>query len=386
MWNSVTVPRTIFSPGAAMEHNRALDGLRGVALLAVFACHSPFFFRYHFEMVAAYASRVEGGGRGVDLFFVLSGFLITSKLIEMHRDRGCISLKVFFVNRATRLFPALYAMLFVTTVVYVIDGAPFNTITPSLFAAVFYYVTWMSTFGIPIVTWLGHLWSLSLEEQFYVVWPFIMMLAVRTRVRTACIGIALFAVAALAWRIIQYRHNPLLFAFGGTRPDIRFDGPVYGALVAFIVSRYTLSRSLSLFAGVVGGSLVAAHIVFAWVQRPYSAFIGISLFYLAAGLLILSLTTHATWIARFLENRVLTTIGRYSYGAYLWHFPIWLYITGRMRIASPLVQATVCLVVTALATAASWIFIEQPAMRMRPRLLRSQEPTPAPVLADTPYG
>lgn len=354
-----------------MEHNKALDGLRGVALLAVFACHSPFFFRHRIDIASEYARRVEGGGRGVDLFFVLSGFLITTKLLEMHQNRGRISLKVFYVNRATRLFPALYTLLIVTTVVHVLDGTPFAEIRPSILAAVFYYVTLMTTLGLTMVNWLGHLWSLSLEEQFYVVWPFVVMLAVRLRVRTALTVIALIAIGAWAWRLVMYRHDPSLFTWGGQRPDIRFDGPVYGALVAFFVTQYRMTRSMSLMVGLIGGVFVAAHIGFAWVRPSYSAIVGISVFNLAAAMLILSLATYPTGLSRLLGNRFLVVIGRYSYGAYLWHLPLWLYLTARLPFTSPFVLATICLAVTAAVTALSWTLIEQPAMRIRPWLLRT---------------
>ena len=160
-----------------MKHRPELDGLRGIAILAVLAAHTG---------VPGFAD--GGGGAGVTLFFVLSGYLITSLLLAERDKNGRVDLRAFYVRRALRLLPALAAVLVVVVVLLLAGLAPAAAVADTNYAIVIagvvaYVANWVAVAGQSIGM-LGHTWSLAVEEQFYIVWP-AMLLAGRRFGRTA---------------------------------------------------------------------------------------------------------------------------------------------------------------------------------------------------------
>jgi peptidoglycan/LPS O-acetylase OafA/YrhL len=152
-----------------MGYRPELDGLRAVAVLAVvlYHLHGP-------------QAPILGGFLGVDLFFVLSGFLITRLLLEDHRRRGSISLRSFYRRRMARLFPALAVVLAFVTLdaVTIGSGGPRTQLLAGVAATIGYSANWLWGTGHAFGT-LDAMWSLSVEEQFYVVWPFAFLLIMR---------------------------------------------------------------------------------------------------------------------------------------------------------------------------------------------------------------
>src|SRR5271157_2250169 len=155
-----------------MKHRPELDGLRGIAILAVLGAHTG---------VPGFAD--GGGGAGVTLFFVLSGYLITSLLLAERGRTGRVDLRAFYVRRALRLFPALAAVLLVVAGLLAIGAMPAtataNTDYRIVFAGVVAYVAnWVAVAGQSIGM-LGHCWSLAVEEQFYILWPTLLLAGLR---------------------------------------------------------------------------------------------------------------------------------------------------------------------------------------------------------------
>lgn len=196
-----------------------LDGLRGIAIAAVVVGHTLQFGSL------ADATRAFGG-LGVLLFFVLSGFLITDILFAESAHTGWVNLTAFYTRRALRLLPALLVFVAIVTVLKLVGQLPKESWT-SVLASLLYV---RNIFGSGDA--LGHLWSLSLEEQFYVTWPLAFALLGVRRLRTVIVFLLLMAV----WRAVAIRmrlSNPAIGAFY-ERPWYRYDSILYGCLAAIL--------------------------------------------------------------------------------------------------------------------------------------------------------
>jgi peptidoglycan/LPS O-acetylase OafA/YrhL len=224
----------------ALGYEPALDGVRGVAVLAVVGYH------------AAYLPR--DGPLGVDIFFVLSGFLITTLLLQEWHENGSISLRLFFARRALRLFPALAVMLAVfvaSNVALCLSGylsrGYFHQSVKSAALGVFYVSNiaraWFSP--DPMVPALGHLWSLAMEEQFYLLWPIALVVLLRsgarerTVLKVLALLLALVAVYRIGLTIAGRSDNRLFYA-----PDTHFDPILVGCLAGTCYTTGLLPRVL----------------------------------------------------------------------------------------------------------------------------------------------
>jgi len=339
-----------------------LDGLRAIAVLAVIAYHLSF-------------SWAQGGLLGVGLFFVLSGYLITDILAgEYRRNRG-IRLPQFWIRRAKRLLPALFVMLFVTMGwVTLLDRAQLPSMRSDLAPAVFYYSNWwfifqhvsyFAKFGPPSP--LGHLWSLAIEEQFYLVWPFLILAGLRwVRDRRLLIVIILAAAAASAVEmavLFSPDGNPTRI-YDGT--DTRAFALLIGAALALALPRDRvfgeISPSARRLLELMGALALAGIFVMFWRTNEYSAFLyqgGLVLFSVLSALAI-AVTVHpGTRLGSVLGWSPLRWIGERSYGIYLWHYPVIVLTTplnARPSILRDLLQVAASFGLAAL----SWKYVEQP--------------------------
>jgi peptidoglycan/LPS O-acetylase OafA/YrhL len=352
---------------------RALDGLRGVAIVLVVAFHS--------RVVLYRAGFVDGGYLGVDLFFVLSGFLITALLLREEADRGRVSFGNFYVRRALRLLPALFfflamhALYVVVTQPTALEGRGDEAGT--ILAAVLYGSNWLITFDpTSVARGLGHLWSLAIEEQFYLLWPGIVIafLGLRRRVNVvvAIVGTAIVVVtvyrAALwlqgkDWTEIYYR------------TDARADALLIGALLAILwVRGLTPRRGLSVAAW------MATAVMLVCVQLAQGSWLylgGFTVFALAAAAMIL-VAVDGSWVGnRVLEWGPLRLLGRVSYGLYLWQSFVFYVVARYGDSWGAPTRLVVAYVAIACATAVSWFVVERPALRLKARLAEQADPTPA---------
>jgi peptidoglycan/LPS O-acetylase OafA/YrhL len=299
-----------------------LDGMRGLAILAVFI--------YHLQLIA-------GGFVGVDLFFVLSGFLITSLLLEEWQQRGTISFGRFYLRRALRLLPGLLALLIGCGAYVAVfqrdDAAAFGK---EALVAVCYVANWPTLHNVPLPR-LGHAWSLSLEEQFYLLWPVLLYLMLRLRLRRGTImtlvvaGILASAVLRgvlfeLYARPRQGHPGSLLRIYNGL--DTRADALLVGCLVALLAAWGLLPRSpafrwatgVASLAGLplIGNIMWAKHM--GTPQLYYGLFTLIAVAFALPAARLLTGPSRAAFAV--LEARPLVYLGRISYALYLVHAPI----------------------------------------------------------------
>lgn len=365
------------------RHWPALDGLRAIAVLAVIGIHVGVF---------------GGGYLGVDVFFVLSGFLITSLLIgEWDSRGGSLRLRDFYARRVLRLFPALGCVVLIAgalgVLVYAVNGAGDRVFARATFGAIPWVASFASNFayvlhpGAPDGTLgaLSHTWSLAVEEQFYILWPGIFLLLIRrgcSRSRLA-LALAVVAVAEMAYRILManagYGHDRLYYA-----PDTHSDGLLLGCAVAFWLASGPSARWRQVvrrFARPAMWLAVASLCLeFVLGSRPGES-VQIAVAALASAVLVAGVVLAGTpaLLERVLCARLAIWTGKRSYGLYLWHV---VFIATSEALCAPrtgLFPASPgkrLIFATALgaAVAASFIvadlsyrFIELPALRLKHR-------------------
>jgi peptidoglycan/LPS O-acetylase OafA/YrhL len=343
-----------------------LDGLRAIAVLAVIA--------YHLEVGWA-----RGGLLGVGVFFTLSGYLITDLLLGQRDAVGHLRLGDFWLRRARRLLPALFLMLAVVVAwVTLFDPAQLPTLRGYVAAAALYVSNWwniireasyFARFGPPPP--LDHLWSLAVEEQFYLVWPFLLWLGlrfVRGRYRLAGLTLAAATLSAVAMALLYQPGVDPTRVYEGT--DTRVFGLLLGAALAMVWPSRRLRADLALrrrllldVAGVVGLVVIALLI---WRTDQFSPSLyrgGMVLLSVGTVLVVAAVAHPASWLGPALGWAPLRWLGVRSYGIYLWHFPIIVLTTPTLQRGVNLPQQLLQVVATIAIAALSWRYFEEPIRR-----------------------
>jgi peptidoglycan/LPS O-acetylase OafA/YrhL len=353
-------------------HVAALDGVRALAVSSVVA--------FHLGMTWA-----PGGYLGVDVFFVLSGFLITALLLSERDTNGRISLGRFYARRALRLLPALLAVLgalwLFTTVTVVGDSA--HRVRGDGLAALFYFANWRAAFGhAPFLGFMGHAWSLSIEEQFYAVWPLLVVgaLALRGGRRSLVLVLAVAGTVVppllrLAWWDGSAATMTRLYYGLDTRADALFAGAVLAVIVAS--GRLPVGRlARSVYAALALGALAVLGLLVATMPRSDASLYrgAMSLVAVSAVALIAHLLASPRGpLGRVLSFPPLAALGKISYGVYLWHWPVIVATNPWGRTGGALVaKAAIALGLSIV----SWWVVERPFLRLKDRF-RSSVPVPA---------
>jgi peptidoglycan/LPS O-acetylase OafA/YrhL len=342
----------------------AFDGIRGVAVHIVLISHLNAILPIPMILV------VPGAVVPLDMFFVLSGFLITALLLQEQRRAGAIDIPAFYQRRALRLFPAL-ALVVVAHLIYaLIAGLPRELEFSSLLSIVFYYSNWQMALapkdflGGPVFAeGLQHLWSLSVEEQFYLVWPLLVLLVGRRWRLRAQVGALLVVIVAVGvHRAAQY-HAGVPWSAVVVRTDTRADAPLVGALLAFVWA--ARREPLRLLGPAAWAGALALLPILAWapINGPFLYYGGLSLIDWSCGAIVLA-AIDGRWTGnRLFRLGYFVRSGRISYGLYLWHLPI--YAVVRRYGSHDLAGAALALALTAAFALASWRFLEQPALRWK---------------------
>ena len=338
----------------SLGHRPGLDGVRGIAILLVLLGHLEVW-------------GVTGGGwAGVTLFFVLSGFLITSILLDEHAATGRISLPKFYRRRALRLLPALGAILAVTLAGRLVSGD--QSAWRDAAGVAFYSANWLEIATGTDLPWLGHTWSLAVEEQYYLVWPFLLLgLMAITRLRfRALFGVVItLAVASALWRAALYS-GPIDYTRAYVGTDARADALLAGSALAIWFHMRGAARPGP--AIVVAGAVLMALVAMPLPGMGPRELIQVGFAATAIGATVL-VAFAATTGAALLEARPLRWLGRISYGLYLWHLPVIAVVIGALTFAGlpRVISGPVGLLAAVGAASLSYRFVEEPFLRLKGR-------------------
>ncbi len=373
----------------------ALDGLRAVAVGLVLLFHYPWQQNAFFH-----PNPYRGGFLGVDVFFVLSGFLITSLLLQEHEATGRVSLRNFYIRRALRLGPPIVVLVLIGIV------AQFAFLEPGkrpswlgIGAMLGYFANWVQLWtNDPLGGLFGHTWSLAIEEQFYLFFPILFVVLLRLRLRRFGMVLVLLAGAAISavWRIhlwgaafsspsfvdwyakITGRALPELNPFSiwnrwyfGT--DTRLDALLVGCAAAVLLHWFgpSISRNVRRMLLVLGcvaligaGAIInEAFILSDWLPRW-----GLPVLEVCIAIAVVALCLNPrSWPARFFAMTPLVWIGRRSYAIYLFH----LLVFNEMGYVEDHVPSYVWfwlnVAVLGIVAALSWRFLEQPFLKRKSR-------------------
>lgn len=347
------------------RYSPALDGFRAGAVLLVMV--------YHLGIPP------RGGHIGVNAFFVLSGFLITSLLLHENLKTGRIALGSFFARRALRLYPPLLAVV-AAVVAYslIVPGAvrAENSLS-AIPAVVLYFSNWVRSFGEG--TPLGlfeHTWSLSVEEQFYLLWPLVLLAVLRITKRLS--AVVLVALSGCGASLL------LRLALNGSTPgeritsgiDTQADQLLFGCALAALVllaSRHGWEASLSRVLRVAVWPAAAALgvVAIAWKPGDHSTagMVIPAIIAAACAAVIGYLYLHpGNWAGRALGCKPLVYVGKRSYALYLWHYPIYTVMTVNGFPASGPLRMILEVALSFITAELSWRLVESPALRVKDRL------------------
>jgi peptidoglycan/LPS O-acetylase OafA/YrhL len=347
-----------------------LDGLRGIAVAAVFCYHAGI-------------SQVPGGLLGVDLFFVVSGYLITGLLVGEHDRTGGLSFANFWGRRARRLLPAMLIMLAVVVLVwrFTATASVLLGLQRDAVSTLFYFANWHFAFAgqsyfdhLSAPSPLLHMWSLAVEEQFYLLWPLVVWVVMRNR--TAAAGRRVLRVVCLIGTALSTLTLVVMTMTGGDLSRIYYgtDTRSLALLVGALLALYQPldSAAPSKFVARAGFAVLglagAVGLVWCFLKVP-----GQSSFLYHGGFLVVAILGAAVLaglvgaprgpLAALLIFPPLRQLGRISYGVYLWHWPVILFLThartgmgGNWLLA---LRAATTITIAAL----SWTLIEQPVQR-----------------------
>lgn len=395
MSQSTQPTRTEAAPGAQVpalgKHVPMLDGLRGLAILVVMCFHSLILRPDMGADANLYLKFMQAGWMGVDLFFVLSGFLITGIL---HDSKGTQRYFItFYARRSLRIFPLYYLFLIFALFIapqYFAVTEPYQSKQLYTWLYVQNLATWWDG-GFAPPYHLSHLWSLAIEEQFYMVWPLVVFWLSRLTIMRLCGAIIVFCfvLRCLLIRAGVYEGQIYSATF------CRLDTLAVGAWIALALrgpSGLAGILKIGRLAAVLGGAGILG--VFAWqrtlFEGPWLFTIGLSavaVFF--GGLLVLLLASNPhTFIIRALNNALLRSIGRYSYAMYLFHLPIQLYVSQFWFTRQPILDGRLpalvgqllihlqLFIATYLLAMASWWLFEKHFLKLK-RLFEYNKAAPA---------
>ena len=354
-----------------MGYLPGLDGVRALAIIGVLLYHlglDPF----------------PGGFLGVDVFFVLSGFLITSLILEEFQRSGSINFKKFYAGRARRLLPALFLMLLIVGIAVALvyrDSAP--SFRADALASIFYVNNWWYVIadhsyfeftGRPAL--LNHLWSLAVEEQFYLIWPVIAFLVIKKSSRKV-LGLIAFSGALLstAWMVVIATNANMPEFADPSRAYFGTDSHAMGLLIGATLATFwrpgrlstSIAKRARILLTVIGIVALTTLIGFYLFSSEFSPFLyrgGFLVFAILIAIVIALVTHPALALGTWLGVGPMRYLGRRSYGIYLWHWPVFMVLRPEQDIPlDGLSLLTLRLAITIGIAELSYRYVEMPIRR-----------------------
>lgn len=341
-----------------------LDGLRAISVIAVIL--------YHLQVKG-----IVGGYLGVTIFFVLSGYLITDLLVNEWEKYGTIDLKSFWIRRFRRLIPALFIMLILIGFWITLFQRSFLVgLRSEILAATFYVSNWFyvvqdhsyfTKFSPPSP--LQHMWSLAVEEQFYIIWPLVIIISLqfvrqKEKLAIGIMGAALVSAVAMAIMFTP-GEDPSRVYYG---TDTRAFSLLIGASLAFVWPSRKLKTNITYEAkkildgvGAISFILLLLMFMFMHEEGPFLYYGGMFFASIVTAILIATIVHPASIMGKILSFKPLLWVGVRSYGIYIWHFPLVVLMGARISGAQvPMWKTSLIIVLTFLLAELSWRYVEDP--------------------------
>lgn len=339
----------------------ALDGMRGFLTLGVLLAHTRM-------------ALFEGAMVYMEVFFVMSGYLITSLLIKDYEKHGGIRLRNFYVRRFMRLYPALTAMILCFLVASWLFSPNFKDRLNEALVSWFYLMDYAWAFMTTRVEYIGHTWSLAVEEQFYLLWPLVFIGLLRVSGLTVRTSLIAFAIAAACWvwkAALTYDGAPIIRLYESF--DCRADALLAGCGLAVLLKTIEISSYPRFYRfcsySLLPMALVMIVVGFTMDQRMrWYYYVSPLMAALPAAIAVIGLLhPQRTFMHRIYEHPVPVFIGRICYGLYIWHMPIFVLIAawapkGMGYMMTLLIGWPITFAIATL----SHYLIERPFMRARP--------------------
>ncbi|MGM1049239.1 MAG: acyltransferase family protein [Bacillota bacterium] len=357
-----------------------LDGLRALSVIAVIA--------YHLNLDWA-----QGGLLGVGVFFVLSGYLITDHIILEWKTYNRLSIKIFWIRRIRRLVPAMFCMLLVVALwLIIIDPARLQALKGDFLSSIFYINNWylifhevsyFESFAPPSP--IGHLWSLSIEEQFYLLWPLLLVIGLKLLPRKGKMILWILtcaAISTIAMAIIYEPGSDPSRVYYGT--DTRAFALLIGAALAIIWPSWKLSGRISSparsFLDISGGIGILVLIVLIYRTNEYDDLLyrGGFLYLSMLTAVIIAVIVHpASHIGKLMGIKPFVWIGKRSYSLYIWHYPVIVLSTPVVNTEGPsFMRILMQIIASVILASLSYKYVEEPIRRgnsvMNLRLSRNE--------------
>lgn len=334
-----------------MNYRSDIDGLRALAVLSVVL--------FHFGFPGFY-----GGYVGVDIFFVISGYLISGIIIDECAE-GKFSVVEFYRRRIVRIFPALFAMLGIVVLIgsYVLLPDELLDLGGQVLGASFFY---SNAYFFKTANYFGgdshakfllHTWSLSVEEQFYIIWPFLLVFFHKNK---SAMKYSVATVAVIFFVLLSQYLVYIDQSFAFYMMPARFWEFAAGAVAVYVVRGNKLNGQASSILGVIGLFAILLPVKF---YNEQVVFPGLSALPPCIGTACILATNGRGFVSKFISNRIFTFFGKISYSLYLWHWPVVVFTSVFYFHEVNLVGKVVLFVISVVLGYLSWRFVEQPVRR-----------------------
>ncbi len=363
---------------SAQPKNRLpqLDFLRAVAILLVIGNHAsicpPETNFYLYKITAVW---YRGGWTGVDLFFVLSGFLVSGLLFNEYKKRGDINLKRFLIRRGFKIYPAFWLLMAVTLAASILKAR--NNLAQRFLSEMLF----VQNYREPL--W-EHDWSLAVEEHFYIFLTFLFFVFLFVGKRRAGNSFAfipklffVIAVVCLAFRFITAAYLPFGYVVNIEPTHLRIDSLFFGVLLAYLwnfrgLAESEFLRKNKILICLAGAACFVPAFVFELEATPWLWTIGLTMFYLGGGMLLLALLKFDFGANPILH--LLARVGTYSYSIYLWNLPVHFWLTKLTKLDSEnwFLYAFLYLSGTFILGVGTAKLVEYPMLKLRDRIIPSQ--------------
>jgi peptidoglycan/LPS O-acetylase OafA/YrhL len=353
-------PVTRISEVISQKYFPSLNGLRGISIIIVVMCHLNLVWNFWYLTIF-------NGPLGVCIFFVLSGFLITTLCLKEQKQAGSLSLKNFYIRRVLRILPVAYLYVFV---VFLLDQF-FNLQIPWFqYLGAIFFVNNVSYFrSHHDVAQLGHYWSLSVEEQFYIIFPFI--LKWNRKVFFWCLLFIIIVLPILCTLAEVFKSIDVGVIYYFTHYFIKFQAIAVGCLLAILAFNGKLDNRWFLSSYKVAGNLIAVFLIFYLSFDSFysvkSIFINLIIAILIAYIVISNIVPSEDFIYRFLNYRFLSLIGILSYSIYIWQQ---VFIIKDDRLPRLLNSLPFNLIFLAIVSSLSYFFYEKYFLKLKTKFSR----------------